>query len=59
MTKNVETLLKVACDMLEHSCEIEGADFGIRACCHVRDYKPHEKTCALNNAINAVKGENK
>jgi hypothetical protein len=44
------TLIEVA----EHSDFEEGAEFGVRSCCHVRDYRPHAESCAVMRAISNI-----
>ena len=45
-------------DLKNHSCEIEGADFGWYSCCNQRNYQGHKTDCkqaqALNLAISAL-----
>jgi hypothetical protein len=44
------TLIEVA----EHSDFEEGAEFGVRSCCHVRDYRPHAESCQVMRSISGI-----
>ena len=44
------TLIEVA----EHSDFEEGAEFGVRLCCYVRDYRPHADSCAVMRSISGI-----
>jgi len=40
-----------------HSCEIEGAEFGIFSCCNQRDYVGHAESCYLVQSLSRIPGE--
>lgn len=44
------TLIEVA----EHSDFREGEEFGVRSCCHVRDYRPHAESCQVMRSISGI-----
>lgn len=35
----------------DHSCDLEGADFGYLTCCQQRDYEGHKSDCYLILAL--------
>ena len=47
----IKEVVKGLRDLLNHSCTLEGGDFGWFSCCNRRDYSGHEKRCDLVKLI--------
>lgn len=56
---NHKKCIEILEELLNHSCDIEEAEFGWYTCCSQRDYKGHKSDCervaAINYAIDKLK----